>query len=72
MFHATLQLSAFDLETRKGEENDNRPKLILDKECIRLLRERVEDPVLGVSDQTMGSVLFLAIVEVISQSSFLH
>jgi hypothetical protein len=28
------------------------------------LRERVEDPLLSISDQTMGSILFLVIVEV--------
>lgn len=31
---------------------------------ISLLRKRVEDPVLGVSDETIGSVLVLTIVEV--------
>jgi hypothetical protein len=39
---------------------------------IRVLRQRVEDPVLGASDQTMGSVLFLEIVEVSSQNSIEH
>jgi hypothetical protein len=43
---------------------------MLNKECIGLLRQRVEDPVLGVSDQTIGSVVFLAIVEVSDPSTF--
>ena len=64
LFHATLALSAFDLETLRGEVCYSQPKLVLNKECIRLLRERVADPDLGISDQTIGSVLFLAIVEV--------
>lgn len=64
LFHATLQLSAFDLENLTGEETKTRPKLLLDKECIRLLRERVEDPILGISDQTIASVLFLMIIAV--------
>lgn len=63
MFHATLQLSALDLEILKGEDDGTRPMLLLKKECIRLLRERVGDPVLSVSDHTIGSVLALSIVE---------
>ena len=31
---------------------------------ISLLRQRVEDPILGISDETIGSVLVLTIVEV--------
>lgn len=63
MFHATLLLSALDLEILKGEDDGTRPMLLLRKECIRLLRERVGDPVLSVSDHTIGSVLALSIVE---------
>jgi hypothetical protein len=44
--------------------------LLLNRECISLLRQRVEHPVLGVSDQTIGSVVFLAIVEVNDSSTF--
>jgi hypothetical protein len=64
LFHATLQLGALDLEILKSEDPNSMSKLMLSKECIRLLRQRVEDPVLGVSDKTIGSVLFLIIVEV--------
>ncbi|KAG4431697.1 hypothetical protein IFR05_012821 [Cadophora sp. M221] len=63
MFNATLQLSAFDLEVTQGDKGTQRSKLLLNKECISLLRKRVEDPILGVSDETIGSVLVLTIVE---------
>jgi hypothetical protein len=33
-------------------------------ECIRLLAERVQDPVLGISDQTISAVAILASIEV--------
>jgi hypothetical protein len=72
MFHATLQLSALDLQILKGEDDDGRPMLLLKEECMRLLRERVGDPVLSVSDHTIGSVLALSIVEVSSQSLATH
>jgi len=52
LFHATLALSAFDLENLQGDDGESRSKLILNKECIRLLRERVADPVLGINDQS--------------------
>lgn len=64
LFHATLQLSALDLELLRGGDREAQNKFLLNKECISLLRERVEDPVLGLSDQTIASVLFLIIVEV--------
>ncbi|KAF8862195.1 hypothetical protein BDZ45DRAFT_723329 [Acephala macrosclerotiorum] len=63
LFHATLQLSALDLELLRGGDREAQTKFLLNKECISLLRERVEDPVLGLSDQTIASVLFLIIVE---------
>ncbi|KAL5318805.1 hypothetical protein ACEPPN_013872 [Leptodophora sp. 'Broadleaf-Isolate-01'] len=47
MFSATLQLSAFDLEVMQGNKGTQRSKLLLKKECISLLRKRVEDPILG-------------------------
>ncbi|KAK0120102.1 hypothetical protein ONS95_011512 [Cadophora gregata] len=63
MFNATLQLSAFDLEVLQGSKETQSSKLLLNKECISLLRQRVEDPVLGISDETIGSILVLTIVE---------
>jgi hypothetical protein len=64
LFHATLQLSALDLEVLKGEIGLSRTSFLLRKECISLLRERVEKPLLGVSDETIAAVIYLTIVEV--------
>lgn len=72
LFHATLHLTAFDLQKLKGSTDETKSKLLLNNECIRLLRKRVEDPILGISDQTMGSVLFLAVVEVIQSCPSLN
>ncbi|KUJ12249.1 uncharacterized protein LY89DRAFT_673249 [Mollisia scopiformis] len=64
LFHATLQLSALDLEVLRGGDNEAaQAKFLLNKECITLLRKRVEDSILGISDQTIASVLFIIIVE---------
>ena len=58
-----LLVSAFDLEWQKGKPNTFYSKKYT-KECIRLLRDRVEDPVNGVSNQTIGAVATLASLEV--------
>lgn len=63
LFHATLHLSSFHLSALKGEEGKIPSNALLNRECIRLLRERVEHPTLGISDETIGSILFLTIVE---------
>lgn len=70
LYHATLQLSALDLEVLRGGDGEAQAKFLLNKECITLLRQRVEDPVLGLSDQTIASVLFLIIVEVRAYHEF--
>lgn len=64
LFHATLHLAAFDLSELAGEHSQIMSKQLLNRDCIRLLRERIEDPILGIGDQTMGSILFLIIVDV--------
>jgi hypothetical protein len=65
LFHVILQLSALDLESLKGQ-NDGTHSNLLKRECMRLLRHRVQDPVLGSSDQTIGAVTLLAAIEVSS------
>jgi hypothetical protein len=62
MFHATLQLSAIRLENRMSGIHVESRRLM--GECIRLLNNRVRDPLLNVSDQTIGAVAILATVEV--------
>jgi hypothetical protein len=52
------------METLQGKRQSLKSALLLNKECISLLRQRVEDLVLGVSDEAIGSVAFLTIVEV--------
>jgi hypothetical protein len=69
LFHATLQFSALRLESGKARRLgvDVRG---LEGECIRLLRERVENAepgeglVEGVSDLTISAVVMMAAVEV--------
>ena len=69
LFHATLQMSALDLETVNGKNELTKSKSLLSRECISLLRERLQDEQLGTSDGTIAAVLFLAIVEVTTTSS---
>jgi hypothetical protein len=45
-----LALVHLILEALQGEGQSLKSTLLLNKECISLLRQRVEDPVLGVSD----------------------
>lgn len=63
LFHMMLLVSAFDLEWQKGKPNTFHSEKYT-KECIRLLRDRVEDPVNGASNQTIGAVATLASLEV--------
>ena len=62
LLHAILQVSAFDLEWQKGEPNSHHSEKYA-KECIRLLRDRVQDPVYSASNQTIGAVATLASLE---------
>lgn len=68
LFHATLQLSAMRLSKHRISQNvklDSDTKMQLETECIRLLRDRVENQDLGkgVSDQTISAVATLAAIE---------
>ena len=67
LFHVTLLLSSLSLERLKGHSTTPHTKQLL-AECIRLLSQRVEDPVLGISDQTVVAVANLAAIEVRVQS----
>jgi hypothetical protein len=61
--HVMLQISAFELEWLRGYPN----KYDLDKyhqEGIRMLRDRVQDPVTSISDETIAAVASLASLEV--------
>lgn len=67
LFHATLQLSAWRLEQRALQRVAFNFAHI-SAECIRLLRDRVENEMSevasGVSDQTISAVATLAAIEV--------
>jgi hypothetical protein len=58
-----LLVSAFDLEWQRGTPNTFHSGKYT-RECIRLLRDRVQDPVNGASNQTIGAVATLASLEV--------
>lgn len=65
LFHVTLQLSAVHLEKSQNQSGLRSRRLMT--ECIRLLRERVEngsDSGDAVSDQTISAVAGLAAIEV--------
>jgi hypothetical protein len=65
LFHATLQLSAMRLQSHQAKIAGLNPHQ-LSAECIRLLRDRVENEELqlGISDQTISAVATLAAIEV--------
>ena len=65
LFHATLQLSAMRLQTLQSQISGLNLHQ-LSAECIRLLRDRVENEELQlrVSDQTISAVATLAAIEV--------
>lgn len=67
LFHATLQLSALDMDNRKGDSLSPKSSTLLGKECVRLLRQRIEEAPSSVSDSTIQAVLSLIIVEVCSR-----
>ena len=65
LFHVTLQLSALHLE-KTNPKGDRQSKRLMG-ECLRLLRERVQElsnSDLAVSDQTISAVAGLAAIEV--------
>ena len=68
--HVMLQVSAFELEWLRGYPNT----YDLDKyhqEGIRMLRDRVQDPVTSVSNETIAAVASLASLEV-SSSDYIN
>ncbi len=72
LFHVALLLSSLSLEETKNPKEGNRPRHLLggwnsrqiQAECIRQLSDRVQDQVLGTSDQTIVAVSNLAAIEV--------
>ena len=64
LFHVTLLLSCLSLESLQEQKNCLQSKQLL-TECISLLSTRVQDPLLGVSDETIVAVANLATIEVI-------
>lgn len=70
LFHVTLQLSALHLE-KAHSKGDVRQSKRLMGDCIRLLRERVQessDSGVAVSDQTISAVAGLAAIEVSNEN----
>jgi hypothetical protein len=59
LFHTILLVSAFDVES-----HSEKPNILVSAnymtECMQLLRTRVQDPVYGASNQTIGAVATLA------------
>jgi hypothetical protein len=63
LFHSVLQLSAHRSHALQHQKHgDLLPELA--QQCIRLLRKRVQDPVAGISDASIGAVAILAAIEV--------
>jgi hypothetical protein len=63
LFHSNLQVSARSLERRQGLKWSKYSDIVA-RECVRLLRERVQDPVLGLSNHTLGAIARMMEVEV--------
>jgi hypothetical protein len=72
LFHVALLISSLSLEESKDPKEGNRSTHLLggwnsrqlQAECIRQLSDRVQDQVLGTSDQTIVAVANLAAIEV--------
>jgi hypothetical protein len=72
LFHIALLLSSLSLEEAKDPKEGNRARHLLggcnsrqiQAKCIRQLSGRVQDQVLGTSDQTIVAVANLAAIEV--------
>jgi hypothetical protein len=63
-----LQVSAFDLEWQTGESNSFH-SAEYEKECIRLLQARLQDPINSLCDQTICAVATMAAIEVSQQAT---
>lgn len=59
-----MTLSAFDLDCHRGVGGMSKSTALLGKECVRLLRQRIEDAPDSVTDCTIQAVLSLIIIEV--------
>ncbi|KAH6673542.1 hypothetical protein B0J14DRAFT_50692 [Halenospora varia] len=62
LHHVMLQVSAIELESMRGMPNICHSDTY-NRECIRQLRDRVEDPICGLSNETIGAVATLASLE---------
>lgn len=63
LFHSNLQVSARSLERQQGVKWNTYTDIIM-RECVRLLWERVQGPVLAISDYTLGAITRMMEVEV--------
>ena len=63
LFHTMLLVSVFDLESRSEKPNIFYLERYTE-ECMQLLRDRIQDPVYGASNQTIGAVATLATLAV--------
>jgi hypothetical protein len=61
LFHVSLQTASLDVELRaqKGFKNSD----ILMADSVSLVRSKVKDPVLAIQEETMGSIVTLAAIE---------
>lgn len=66
LFHTTLLLSSLDLEKRSYRKGVDTGWRLAMRECIKLLRERIDDQMTNqdISDETIVSVAILAAIEV--------
>lgn len=64
LYHSTLQLSALDLDMRRGVPDFNPARAQLSLKCVKLLRQRIEEGSDGTSDNTLAAIVFLLVVEV--------
>ena len=63
LFHIVLLLSVLNIEALTNRRESRASKVVLG-ECVRLLAERLADPVQGLSDQTIVAVANLATISV--------
>ena len=65
LYHSTLLLSALDLDMRQGASSFSPARVQLSLDCVKLLRNRIEESSDGTSDTTLAAIIFLLLVEVI-------
>jgi hypothetical protein len=71
LLHTILLVSAFDLESHSEKPNIFHSANYT-TECMQLLRTRVQDPVYGASNQTIGAVATLASLAVSGPHNILN